>query len=287
MSNMCFIVRSFVFLMECQLSEQFFTMNTADSNVTDMNIHHTTECFSSFSVTFIEDRFCHCRTWSFTLSKNDLDPNDNSNSVSSSPKMKCCGLAPLWGQTTGIPVLSSVSSSSKKQKRAWSSHERNLIGTRVSLPKRRQRVSPFYHPSIHQLSTLEKTKLCHRPTLSSVLSTSFKQIVCGGAVTRDLRHGRQRVAPFYHGFESCFQGLQQSDPINRERESCPISIQCPTRWFLILLNCEKQQFVSWTSNLLEQMCGFQKHIMFLQKWILNLQDLPQSQSPETVPICIA
>ena len=30
-------------------------------------------------------------------------------------------------------------------------------------------------------------------------------------------------------------------------------------------------FVSYTSNLLE---------------ILNLQDLPQSQSPETVPICI-
>ena len=27
--------------------------------------------------------------------------------------------------------------------------------------------------------------------------------------------------------------------------------------------------------------------MFLQKWILNLQDLPRSQSPETVPICIA
>ena len=27
--------------------------------------------------------------------------------------------------------------------------------------------------------------------------------------------------------------------------------------------------------------------MFLQKWILNLQDLPQSQSPETVQICIA
>ena len=46
-------------------------------------------------------------------------------------------------------------------------------------------------------------------------------------------------------------------------------------------------FVSCTSNLLEQMCDFQKYIMFLQKWILNLQDLPQSQSPETVPICIA
>ena len=46
-------------------------------------------------------------------------------------------------------------------------------------------------------------------------------------------------------------------------------------------------FVSYTSNLLEQMYDFQKRTMFLQKWILNLQDLPQSQSPETVPICIA
>ena len=78
-----------------------------------MNIPHITECFSSFSVTFIEDRFCLFRTWSFTLSKNVLDPNDKSNSVSSSPMMNCCGLAPLWGQTTGCPVLSWVSSSSK------------------------------------------------------------------------------------------------------------------------------------------------------------------------------
>ena len=27
--------------------------------------------------------------------------------------------------------------------------------------------------------------------------------------------------------------------------------------------------------------------MFHPKWILNLQDLPRSQSPETVPVCIA
>ena len=54
------------------------------------------------------------------------------------------------------------------------------------------------HLIIHQLSTLEKTKLCHRPILSSVLSTRFQQIVCGGALARDCRHGRQRVAPFYH-----------------------------------------------------------------------------------------
>ena len=41
---------------------QIHTMNTADSNVTDMNIPHITECLSSFSVTFIEDRFCLFRT---------------------------------------------------------------------------------------------------------------------------------------------------------------------------------------------------------------------------------
>ena len=34
------------------------------------------------------------------------------------------------------------------------------------------------------------------------------------------------------------------------------------------------------------MYDFQKRTMFLQKWILNLQDLPRSQSLETVPICI-
>ena len=45
--------------------------------------------------------------------------------------------------------------------------------------------------------------------------------------------------------------------------------------------------VSYTSNLLEQMYDFRKHIMFSLTWILNLQDLPRSQSPETVPICIA
>ena len=112
MSNICFIVKSFVFLMECHLSEKFFHMCTADSNVADMNIPNITECFSSFSVTFIEDRFCLFRTWSCTLSKNDLDPNDKSDSVSSSPMMNCYILAPRWKQTTGVPVLSWISSSS-------------------------------------------------------------------------------------------------------------------------------------------------------------------------------
>ena len=62
-------------------------------------------------------------------------------------------------------------------------------------------------------------------------------------------------------------------PTIPEQANHPISIQCPKRWFQILLNCEKQQFVSCTSNLWEQMYGFRKCI----------QDLPRSQSLETVP----
>ena len=47
-------------------------------------------------------------------------------------------------------------------------------------------------------------------------------------------------------------------PINQEQESRLISIQRPKRWFRILLNCVKLKFVSYTSNLLEQMYDFQK-----------------------------
>ena len=48
MSNICFIVRSCVFLMECQLSEWFFPMNNADSNITDMNIPISQNVFLVF-----------------------------------------------------------------------------------------------------------------------------------------------------------------------------------------------------------------------------------------------
>ena len=34
------------------------------------------------------------------------------------------------------------------------------------------------------------------------------------------------------------------------------------------------------------MYDFEKCTMFLQKWILNPQDLPQNRSLETVPVCI-
>ena len=72
-----------------------------------------------------------------------------------------------------------------------------MIETLVLLFEGKQRVSPFHHPSIHQLSTLEKTKLSHRPILSSLLSACFERIGGGGGA-RDLWHGQQRVSPFCH-----------------------------------------------------------------------------------------
>ena len=74
--------------------------------------------------------------------------------------------------------------------------------------------------------------------------------------------------------------------MNREWESRLISILRPRRWLLILLSCEKRQFASYTSNLLEQMYDFQKRTIFTRKWILNLQYLLRSQSLETIPVCI-
>ena len=66
-------------------------MNTDDSNVENMNTHHMTEYFLLSSVTFIEDRFCLFRTWSLTLSKNDLDPNDVREYVSSEESIPFLG----------------------------------------------------------------------------------------------------------------------------------------------------------------------------------------------------
>ena len=87
-----------------------------------------------------------------------------------------------------------------------------------------------------------------------------------------------QVSPINLKNDKHFQKQKQLDPIIPEQTNHPVS--------MILLSCEEQQFVSCTSNLLEQMCGSRRCIMFLQKWILNLQDLPQNQSPKTVPICI-
>ena len=53
-----------------------------------------------------------------------------------------------------------------------------------------------------------------------------------------------------------------------------VYLTCWTVWNL--------KFVSYTSNLWEQMYDVRKHTMFLQKWILSPQDLPQNQSLKIV-----
>ena len=66
--------------------------------------------------------------------------------------------------------------------------------------------------------------------------------------------------------DTCFrEELWRSDPINQARVYRPTLILRPRKWFLILLNCAKLKFVSYTSNLSEQMYDFQKCTMFHPK----------------------
>ena len=59
----------------------------------------------------------------------------------------------------------------------------NVIETRVLLFEGTQRVSPFYHPSIHQIATREKTKLYQRPFLSGLLRAFNESVVVAVLVT--------------------------------------------------------------------------------------------------------
>ncbi len=95
-----------------------------------------------------------------------------------------------------------------------------------------------------------------------------------------------QVSPIDLKHEKHFKEQKQSAPTTREQEARLISIQRPKRWFPILLNCVKLKFVSCTSNLLEQMYDFQEKHNVLPKVISNFQDLPRSQSLETVRICV-
>ena len=63
--------------------------------------------------------------------------------------------------------------------------------------------------------------------------------------------------------DACFrEELWRSDPINQVRENRPALILRPRKWFLILLNCAKLKFVSYTSNWFQQTYGFRKCTMF-------------------------
>ena len=66
-----------------------------------------------------------------------------------------------------------------------------------------------------------------------------------------------RVSPVLDYSDTCFrEELRLSDPTNQVRVYRPSSILHLEKWFLVLLNCAKLKFVSYTSNLLEQMYDF-------------------------------
>ena len=135
-------------------------------------------------------------------------------------------------------------------------------------------------------NTYNKASWCENCTFEGTRSKLLKTL----NVPRDCWLGawlasRQTTAlsVLDHSDACSREELRRSDPINRQRETRPISIQRPKRWFRILLNCVKLKFVSYTSNLLEQMYDFRKCTVFLQKWLLNPQDLQQNRSLENSP----
>ena len=72
----------------------------------------------------------------------------------------------------------------------------------------------------------------------------------------------------------CSQGQKQSDPTNRERETRLISNPASKEMISDSVELWETAVCFLHINLLEQKYDFQKHTMFLQKWILNPQDLP-------------
>ena len=102
-----------------------------------------------------------------------------------------------------------------------------------------------------------------KSTLSKSLITLWDCLrlwtVLGGEQTSRLFFNK---SPLLYGSDSC---PRTADPMSQEREDHPTSILHPKKWFLILLNCVKLKFVSYTSNSPEQMYDFQKRTMFHPK----------------------
>ena len=86
-------------------------------------------------------------------------------------------------------------------------------------------------------NTYNKASLCEDWTFEGRKSTLSKsltlfEIACvyeSCEVENKFHLSSQRVSPFYHGSESCFQELKQSDPINQEREYHPTSLLHPKK----------------------------------------------------------
>ena len=115
-------------------------MNTDDCNVEDINTPHITECLSLPFVASFEDCFCLFRTWS-------------------SP---CARM--IWILTTFLILLRCKNSFYRFQQ--W------ICPCAVRI----QQVALLYLPSIHQISTLEKTNSCQHSTLSNLMSKRPSQV---------------------------------------------------------------------------------------------------------------
>ena len=107
----------------------------------------------------------------------------------------CCGLVPPWGMTTGCPGLSRSITSFTMDcavPSCWVfSWKKTWLDSRVSLQEVTTGCNVLY---THRWFSFP---LLRRPShVSSVLNTSFQQIVCGGALARDLCRCPQRVVPF-------------------------------------------------------------------------------------------
>ena len=133
-------------------------------------------------------------------------------------------------------------------------------------------------------NTYNKASWCENWTFEGInqcYSTrwSFLEIVC---LRFALCYRWQRVSPVFQESESCFQGR------NKSRAGIPSNLNPASKEMISdsVELCVNMKFVSYTSNLLEQMYDFQKHIMFTQKWIFSPQDVVQNRSLETVPVCI-
>ena len=87
--------------------------------------------------------------------------------------------------------------------------------------------------------------------------------------------------PVLFGSDSCSQELRRSDPINQVRVYHPKRNDLWFCWAVINWRLFLTPPADWNKRMTSEKC-----IMFLQKWILNPQDLPQNSSLETVPICI-
>ena len=114
--------------MERKFSECSFHMNTDACNVEDINIRHIKECLLLSCVASFEDWSNIFRTRSFTLCNDDLDFNDMSDSATM-----------LESISSGTTINLSMCSANKPGGCSLTS------------------LSPFLLPSLHQISTLEKT----------------------------------------------------------------------------------------------------------------------------------